>query len=56
MGACFKKMETITLKCGCKVNEEGNFILSGGCRNCLECKAMIELHPFGEKRIYDFME
>ena len=44
----------ITLKCGCKIDEKGNFILSERCRHCPECKAMTKLHPFGEKRLDDF--
>ncbi|MFH1325310.1 MAG: hypothetical protein ABIH49_00885 [archaeon] len=43
----------ITLKCGCKVDERGKFILGERCKNCKECNAMKELHPFGEKRFKD---
>ncbi len=46
----------ITLKCGCKIDEKGNFILSERCKNCRECRAMIELHPFGDKSLYEFVK
>lgn len=47
---------TETLKCGCKV-KDGKFILGKGCkeRNCGECRLMVNIHPFGKKRVVDFM-
>ncbi|MBS3080152.1 hypothetical protein J4221_01665 [Candidatus Pacearchaeota archaeon] len=46
----------ITLKCGCKIDEKGRFILSDRCKYCEECNIMVELHPFGNKRIKDFLK
>lgn len=50
------KNMTETLKCGCKV-EDGKFVLGNGCkeRNCGECRLLVKLHPFGNKRVIDFM-
>lgn len=45
----------IALKCGCKIANEGKFVLGEHCKttNCKECNAMQELHPFGNKRLKD---
>lgn len=51
-------MSEITMKCGCKVNEQGQFTLGDTCkeRNCGECRLMSKgMHPFGGKRVLDFM-
>ncbi len=44
-------MAAIMLRCGCMVTEEGEFIVGQGCRNCKECNAVGNLHPFGNSRI-----
>ena len=41
----------IELKCGCKITEEGKFIVGERCKNCKECNTISELHPFGIKRL-----
>ncbi|MBI4116278.1 hypothetical protein HY449_00875 [Candidatus Pacearchaeota archaeon] len=40
----------IYLKCGCSIKEDGTFVVGKRCEYCAECNAMVELHPFGEKR------
>ncbi len=42
------------LRCGCKI-EEGRFMVGDDCAYCKECNAMAEMHPFGEKRLADFV-
>ncbi|MGI0100324.1 MAG: hypothetical protein ACREBH_01195 [Candidatus Micrarchaeaceae archaeon] len=46
-------MDAIVLKCGCKVEGNGNFIVGDGCMFCKECNAVGELHPFGGRRIHE---
>lgn len=43
----------IELKCGCQVTGEGKFIVGEVCnnKNCIECKILVDLHPFGSKRL-----
>jgi len=43
----------ITLRCGCKIDENGKFILAEECKNCPECNLVKELHPFGNKMLRD---
>lgn len=47
----------VNLKCGCSVEDDGSFVLGEHCKDkgCPECNAMIEIHPFGDKRLKDFM-
>ena len=42
----------VNLKCGCKVNSNGCFILGNNCleKNCKECQTVSKIHPFGDKR------
>ena len=43
----------VDLKCGCKVEDDGSFVLGEPCKekNCTECQLLEEgLHPFGKKR------
>jgi len=42
----------VDLKCGCKVNSNGCFILGNNCleKNCKECQTVSKIHPFGDKR------
>ena len=42
----------VDLKCGCKVEDDGTFVLGEQCesKNCTECQTIKELHPFGKKR------
>ena len=42
----------VDLKCGCKVEDDGSFVLGNECKdkNCTECQTIQELHPFGIKR------
>ena len=46
----------IKLNCGCKISEEGKFIVSEDCSGCIECNMLTEIHPFGEKSIFDILE
>jgi hypothetical protein len=52
-----KTMATITLKCGCQVNDKGEWILGKECaeKNCGECRMIAQLHPFTKKRIADLL-
>ncbi len=43
------------LECGCRV-EGGAFIVGDNCAYCKECNAVAEMHPFGDKRLKDFLE
>jgi len=45
------------LKCGCAINEAGEFVIGKSCmdKNCGECRMIAQLHPFGEKRIVDML-
>jgi len=46
-----KRFKTVNLICGCKVTGEGKFILADNCKHCRECQVLVELHPFGNKRL-----
>ena len=43
----------VDLKCGCRVTDDGKFILGENCKtnDCKECNTLTELHPFGENRL-----
>lgn len=45
----------VKLRCGCEVTDQGRFVLSERCAGCAECRAISQLHPFGEKRIADLV-
>lgn len=42
----------IELKCGCKIDDNGKFLIGKKCLNnkCNECISMKDIHPFGNKR------
>jgi len=44
-------MDSITLGCGCSVNNEGKFNVGNGCKHCKECNFVAKLHPFGSGRL-----
>jgi hypothetical protein len=44
-------MESVRLRCGCEVSEEGKFNVGERCENCVECNTISKLHPFGAKRL-----
>jgi hypothetical protein len=41
----------IRLRCGCMVNDDGKFEVGDHCRNCVECNAVAQIHPFGTRRL-----
>ncbi len=41
------------LECGCRIMD-GQFMVGDWCKHCKECNAMVEIHPFGNKRLHDF--
>ena len=38
----------ITLKCGCRITDEGKFIVAEMCKYCYNCSTIAKQHPFGE--------
>ena len=48
-----QKEKSTTLKCGCKITEKGEFVISERCKYCLECNTIAEIHPFGYKSLAD---
>ncbi|MDE1874075.1 MAG: hypothetical protein KGI04_03065 [Candidatus Micrarchaeota archaeon] len=43
------------LECGCRI-DEGVFIVGSNCTYCKECNAVAQMHPFGDKRLADFVK
>ncbi len=33
------------------VNDDGKFEVGDHCRNCVECNAVAQIHPFGTRRL-----
>jgi hypothetical protein len=44
-------MPGIMLRCGCRIIEDGTFVVGEGCARCKECNTVSSLHPFGNGRL-----